>query len=203
MQPTSIELLSNYDVKINILHVMDQLMDEIPLDKLTIKQICAQADISHATFYRYFSDKYEVGQWHLRYVYSLGVDKIGHSVSWQEGYYLTEAAIMEERSFYAKCAKSDSHNSIDQSCPRFRRKTLLDTIEKDYGVEITDRVRFDVDAAVEVEIHLMPNWHYGKYDASLLEISQWIADTVPRRLFDLLNTPLDPYEYAAPGHSRK
>ena len=185
-------LISDYQTKILILDAADKLVNHIPFNKLTVTQICEEAGISRATFYRCFKDKFAVAQWHVELAWSQGANEIGRTLSWQEGYYLTEVAIASRNLFYEGVAKSNDYNAIDNFAPRSRRKVLTETVTDYYKKPLTERLKFQIDATVELEVHLMPKWHYGFYDVPLEEMCAWVAESVPRELFELLNTPLRP-----------
>lgn len=185
-------LISDYQTKTLILDAADKLIGTIPFDKLTVTQICEEAGISRATFYRCFKDKFAVAQWHVNLAWAQGANEIGRTLSWQEGYYVTEVAIASRNLFYQGVAKSNDYNAIDNFAPRSRRKILTETVTEYYKKPLTERLKFQIDATVELEVHLMPKWHYGFYDVSLEEMCAWVAESVPRELFELLNTPLRP-----------
>lgn len=123
-------------------------------------------------------------------MHSLGTDKIGRTLSWQKGYYITEEAILENLSFYRNAALSRDYNALDNYAPRKRRETIVETLVGVRGHKLTEKLKIQVDAVVMLEMTLLPRWHYGDYDVSLDEISRWMADMVPKELFELLNTPL-------------
>ena len=185
-------LISDYQTKILILDAADKLISHVPFNKLTVTQICEEAGISRATFYRCFKDKFAVAQWHVELAWSQGANEIGRTLSWQEGYYITEVAIASRNLFYEGVAKSNDYNAIDNFAPRSRRKVLTETVTDYYKKPLTERLKFQIDATVELEVHLMPKWHYGFYDVPLKEMCAWVAESVPRELFELLNTPLRP-----------
>ncbi len=58
-------LISNYQTKLLIMDAADKLVEETPFDKLSVTQICEEAGISRATFYRCFKDKFAIAQWHV------------------------------------------------------------------------------------------------------------------------------------------
>lgn len=185
-------VMSNFEIKMAVMDAMTDLLRKTPLDELSVDRICNAANISRATFYRYFKDKFAVGQWHVMYCSSLGTAKIGRTLSWREGYYITEAAIAERIDFYIHAARSKDYNSIDSYAPRMRRETLRETIIDHRHATLTERLKFEVDATVRMETYLLPHWHYGNYDITLEQACDWMTEMVPRELFDLLNTPLKP-----------
>jgi AcrR family transcriptional regulator len=187
-----LKILSNSELKMSAVQALDELMRSKPIDDISVNSICEQAGMSRATFYRYFSDKYAISTWFLCYIQLQGVDRIGRSCSWYEGYFLNEALIMEHLDFFKNSAASQDSHSLDRVVPKIRRNTLFTTLEDYHNVKIDDHMRFLVNAAVLMETHLFPSWHYGKYDCSLEEVCRWGVECVPHELFELLNTPIKP-----------
>ena len=192
MDAKSSNLMADFDLKVRIFDALDRLTVSKSFDKISVTQICTDAGVSRATFYRHFSDKFSIPQWYLDFAWAHGVHEIGRTLSWREGYYITEADVAKHRDFFRRVACSNDYNAIDNYAPRERRKNLAETLTVYHGKVITERMKFQIDATIELECHLMPKWHYGDYDVSLEEICTWMADAVPRDLFKILNTPVRP-----------
>lgn len=190
MDSKQLALMSNFETKMAAVEALNDLMTTTDIGKITVGSICERANISRATFYRCFADKLAVAQWLLDYVHSLGTDKIGRTLSWQKGYYITEEAIMENLEFFTNAAKASDYNAVDAYAPRKRKERLIETLVDVRGHELTEQLKFQIDVVVEIETRLLPRWHYGFYDVSLDEVTKWVADAVPRELFEILNTPL-------------
>ena len=189
MATFGLDIMDNFPVKMTVLKAMADLLRTTPMDRLSVKRICEAANVSHSTFYRNFKDKYAVAQWYLDYAYSQGVNKIGRIYSWQEGYYLTTAAIAEQSEFFRLAARSEDYNGVNNFASRQRRQALIDTIVDYKGQPLNDRLNFQIDVTIAMELWVFPKWYTGVYPFSLYEISRLIADTVPRELFELLNIP--------------
>ena len=97
--------------------------------------------------------------------------------------------------FFEGVSKSQDFNAIDNYSPRKRREKLYETIVDVKHLELTDKLRFQVDAVVEMETHLFPRWHQGGYHCSIEEICQWMADSIPRELYNLLQIPTHPRKF--------
>ena len=192
-EPKRLEIFSNADIKMAAVDAMDELMRETPIDRLSVSKICERADISRATFYRYFTDKFGVVQWLYKYVMAQGANEIGRTLSFYDGYYTSEAMILERYyDFFANAAKSTDYNSLDRYAPRLRKEVFERTITKYFKKEYTEHLRFLVSATVEIETNLLPQWHYGEIDCTIEEACQWTVECVPRELFNLLNDPINP-----------
>ena len=195
--PDRLKIVSNSDIKLEITSALDHLMATTEIDRISVTQICAEAGISRATFYRYFEDKQSIVQWYLEFIDTKGVDRIGRSLSWYEGYFLTTALIHDNIQFFERAERSKDSHSLSHVAPRIRRDTLIKTITDCRHVELTEHLRFQVNAVAHLEIILFPAWHYGKYSCSLEDICKWMVECVPDELFELLNTPLTPTKASA------
>ena len=56
-------------MKYKLANAMKELLVHTPVDKITVKQIVDQCDVTRPTFYRHFKDKYDLINWNL-YNYS-------------------------------------------------------------------------------------------------------------------------------------
>ncbi|MDR1016002.1 MAG: TetR/AcrR family transcriptional regulator [Coriobacteriales bacterium] len=54
----------DYTAKLRFVSALDALLQERSFDDVTVKMIAEQAGLTRPTFYRYFTDKYAVIQWH-------------------------------------------------------------------------------------------------------------------------------------------
>lgn len=196
--PDRLRITSNAEIKLEVVKALDGLMLATDIDRISVKAICDSAGISRATFYRYFDDKYAIVQWYLEFLDTKGVDRIGRTLSWYEGYFLTTALIHENLQFFENAARSSDRNSLNRIAPHIRRDTLIKTITDCRHAELTEHLRFQVNAVAHIETVLFPAWHFGKYSCSLEDICHWMVECVPRELFELLNTPLTPQRATRP-----
>lgn len=150
-KPEKLGILSNVETKLNVVNAMADLMETTPLEKLTVSQICKASGISRSSFYRCFEDKYAVVQWHIQFVHLNGVDQIGRTLSWYEGYFRTEADFVKYKRFYAGASKKSDYNTIDESIPRCRKETLIETIRDYHGKKLTTKLLFEIEALAAME----------------------------------------------------
>ena len=61
-------------MKYKLANAMKELLVHTPVDKITVKQIVDQCDVTRPTFYRHFKDKYD--QFYCDIIHKQGVDKI-------------------------------------------------------------------------------------------------------------------------------
>lgn len=52
--------MSSESTRITLIHCMRKLLRERSIDSITVSDICESAHIGRRTFYRYYSDKFEL-----------------------------------------------------------------------------------------------------------------------------------------------
>lgn len=89
-----------------------RLLEETPLEDLRIQDLCHEAGVSKATFYRLFPDKYEVGNW----IYKSRVDRIisehPHLRCWSDWTMLIFSEMLKHRRFFRSIASYRGQNSF-------------------------------------------------------------------------------------------
>lgn len=94
----------------HIFHAFDELLSEMPFDKITVEMIIARSNVSKSTFYRYFKDKYDVLNFNSL---ALGEHLIGQQVcsDWHEFLLRMFQAIAKDAHFYRKAFRSSGQNA--------------------------------------------------------------------------------------------
>ena len=75
-----------------------ELMQETPVEKITVKQLCAAADINRATFYAHYDTLTALLEDYFRVIDPLSVNRQGHDqgIQYRTGIYYTDPAQLPE-----------------------------------------------------------------------------------------------------------
>ena len=110
--------MANQDVvKKTIASAMKELVRKNRIEDISVADICEQGNINRRTFYRYFSDKYEVIEW---IHYSDFLQKL-QLPSESNLYYAMAASVnlvLEDREYYINALKYKGQNSFRMYCAR-------------------------------------------------------------------------------------
>ena len=94
------------NMKQRIAQVFSELLQEKPLEQITVKELTETLGISRQTFYYYFHDIYEIVEW----IFATESEKIlsGFSTidSWQFGYILMMQWVLNHRRLVLSCYRS-------------------------------------------------------------------------------------------------
>ncbi len=119
---------------------LQELMRSVPFERITVKDIVKNCELSSTTFYHHFQDKYDLVEWIYRKDSRQFVDRISDSYIWKDAALHTVLVFRSEqeyyRSYFRSTASSDSLDVITYA-------EALDTIRKLHGEEcVTDEIRF-------------------------------------------------------------
>ncbi len=159
-----------------------------PLDKLTVKDICAAASISRDTFYRYFSSKYDIPVWHGKFVQSLYLDEAGRTIDLKTGYYHDFRLLAQEKEFYKNALRNFGRTI--QEFPEMiahRKEVLRDTIGEWNHIPITNEMEFCIDAYASLETLLVTRWLRDECQTSPEVFAEYMLSVVPRKIYKALD----------------
>lgn len=178
--------------KVRIFKAFSDLLEKKSYKKITIMDICQEASISKATFYRAFDGKPDIVQWLFDRACAEGVDLTGISYNFFEGTVITMRILESQRSLLRKVLKSESSYYSNITISQ-RRDALYNTIENIKGIDIDLELSFQIEAYLSMEV-VLPRTFLSMDDESAPTVKQFsnlFASMVPRRLYDIINEPSD------------
>ena len=104
-------------MKYKLANAMKELLVHTPVDKITVKQIVDQCDVTRPTFYRHFKDKYDLINWYFDVLAQMSFKQMGISLTLREGLLKKFEFIKGEGQFFAAAFSSESQNCL--ILPRF------------------------------------------------------------------------------------
>jgi len=176
-------------MKERLLDSLRELMNDKPLDKITVRQIAEHSGVTTQTFYNHFSDKYEIVHW----AYKRRVDRLLKELVEDRltirGFLMEYLADYKENARYilnavANTRGEDSYNTRGGMylCTRID-KTLCSRIEKE---ELSKEYKLLIMMWVSGFTNLINFWLDNEDEnISLDEMVDVFEETVPQKLKDL------------------
>ena len=181
-------------VETRVLQAVESIVATKGFESVSVVEICREAAISSPTFYKHFSDKYHIAQTLFDRIAEQGLGEIGRSLTWEQGYYRHLALLLKRRDIVKAFMRvPQGYQSLPSYGRRWQKEALRRTIEDVKGLEVDDELAFQINCLVQLETHSAIDWAMG--DMMVPEIktyARWLANAVPRRLFDLLDDPVEP-----------
>jgi hypothetical protein len=188
--------LLRHEKRMQIFTAVDSLLDDCPFEKITITMICKKLGITRPTFYRYFSNKYEILQWHHSLIASIGISEIGRSLTWEQGYYETTKGVYQFRHLYQHIPYSFERESIHSLTERARIDTLIKTLNVYKKIVPTKEQLCQIAVTAKSEVTLTSRWMRDGMVEMPEEMAKLMTHVVPHKLYMLLETPETPSESA-------
>lgn len=171
--------------KMAILHAVDK-----SLDRMTVTEICKNANIPRQTFYRHFKSKFDIPWWHTIFCRQFFLDRIGRTMTWEEGYFHHLQLIVQEEDFYRKSLQYSINTPYGRTVlPEHRKKILVSTLRTYRGIEPNRNLMFLVDYFTKTETEVINDWFRSNEP---VDIERWTDDLVsliPHRLYAAIQMP--------------
>jgi AcrR family transcriptional regulator len=177
------------------MNALERLLEKVGYEKISVSQICSEAGISRATFYYHFKDKFEIVQWHFNYIAEHLLFETGRTLSWYQALNLNTVEVAKRNKLYQGAFESRGYPSHFTYFKRRRAETLIETVEKYHNVALDEELLFQIESLVEAEVAAISRWFKKGMPCSIEKISKLIEDIVPRRLYHILNEPINPTHF--------
>lgn len=140
---------------------LEAMLEEMPLSKVRVAELCRRVEASTPTFYYHFRDKYELASWiFLRDIAATFADG---EPAFDETVLVESLRVIESRlTFYRRVFSDDSQNSIARYSHRFNVKSAVEAVKRAEGIGELDPYRL---ALIEHQsygmIGLLREWVMG------------------------------------------
>ena len=178
-------------IRNRFLDAAEVLLADRSLAKLSISDLCAQAQVSRQTFYRYFEDKYDLAQWHFTHIVAKPLIEIGRTLNWYDATLAAVNEIVARKVLYvAAYQQSRGYQSISAFGHRSIRDILTETIVEYRGIELTDDLEFQIRYHAEATLNVFTNWGRKGMQTPPEDFTRRLCQCIPYDLFNLLNEPI-------------
>lgn len=172
--------------KAKIFSALKAIAKEKDFDKISVREICDAAGVAKSTFYGNFQDKYAVVHWHYDMVMGAGADKIGRTLSWEEGHLITSFGFAAEKQLYDLARKSTDRNGLLPYGVRNREAVIIETLTHYRNIELTDKLRFQITALVAAEQAVVLRYLNSAKPIDVLNYVDNMIGIIPKELFNAM-----------------
>lgn len=165
-----------------IVDAFNRLIARKRFDDITVRDIIAEADVSKATFYRYFHDKYDV----MNSNYKELLDEfmsLEECSSYRDLYYrLFQAGATKLRDIKGTFGSSGV-NSFETFIFTYSRQAVVRiTAQNREGKGLTPQEELQLDVFCHGICYMYRKWIEGKYELSANEAADLLFDMMPKTL---------------------
>ncbi len=158
---------------------LDEMLEEAPLDAISVTELCERCGTPRQTFYYHFHDKYDLVAWVYAEDFNVPVEE-GLS---QENYARRTAAILERmwerRDFYRRAFKDESQNSLRKYIFERNYETGKEALLKATGADsITEAESFILKFNAYGGASTTIDWLLGRLDLPIDEYAELLRERI-------------------------
>lgn len=172
----------NLKQKYALCEAAKKCLENISVEKLTVKQITEAAGVSRQTFYRMFLDKYDLINWYFDILMSKSFDRMGEGKTVEEGLTLKFRYLKEERVFFNAAFQSDAQNNLQDHDFEMIYAFYSNWMEKKSGTGPVDETALLLEMYCRASIYMTVNWVIGGMKDSPEWLAKLLVHALPSRL---------------------
>ena len=172
-------------VKYRLARAVKACMTRTPVDRITVREIADACGVTRQTFYRNFSDKYDLINWYFDKLVLESFAQMGSGRTILEGLERKFAFIREERVFFTGAFRSDAQNSLKEHDFRLILAFYNDRIQEKTGVPLDPDLRFLLELYCQGSVYMTVKWVLGGMPEPPEQLARQLVDAMPARLAEL------------------
>lgn len=163
---------------------LHELARQKPVDKITVREIAANAEVTTATFYNYFQDKYELIFWIYDYqVQEILIDYENGDEQWSDILREFIQLLRDDELFYRNAfLNTHGQDSLFINASRKWNQVITQFLLQQYGEQITEEIIFDLHFYIGACAHATLQWFFGKQNVTEEQFVHYLENAMPRAL---------------------
>ena len=171
--------------KKDILNAYNELIKTVNMDHITVEMLADAAEVSRATFYRYFKDKYDV----MNYNYKMLLDNMASPTKCHSYIELYENLYKHGKKNWRFLQNAFNTDGVNSFCNYIAEhsKELVEqiTVQNRNGNGFTAAENLQLDVFI-IGIGIMyKNWIFDKYNLTPAQAAQALYEVMPETLRDM------------------
>lgn len=122
------------DIKSLLADSFEELLQEKPFDSITITDITDRCGAARSTFYKHFSDKYDIMIWRYHCALNTLLTKEKGVAVWREGTLCGIRYLAENRNFFLKIIGYKGQNSVHDFFYNYSVEFTQEILRRELGV---------------------------------------------------------------------
>lgn len=173
-------------LRLKLAMALATILKSTSLEQVRITALCEIAGVSRTTFYNLFDNIDDLCLWTIHNVAQHGLEDIGRTMSWEEGYYLFFQRVLDVRELYVALSTHATRDYYQQHAIEKRYETLVESVRMRTGSKPFTKEKLEIRQFVEAETMVVMNWMTSKMSAPIGSLVTTIISMVPRHLYEAL-----------------
>lgn len=161
---------------------MKECMKQMPVDKITVKNIVEGCGVARQTFYRNFLDKYDLINWYFDKLVLQSFEQIGMGHTVGESLTQKFEFIVNEKVFFTEAFRSDDRNSLKEHDFELILQFYQDLIRRKTSRPLGEDLQFLLEMYCRGSVYMTVKWVLTGMKDSPAKMSKKLVEAMPPRL---------------------
>ena len=161
---------------------MKECMKQMPVDKITVKNIVEGCGVARQTFYRNFLDKYDLINWYFDKLVLQSFEQIGMGHTVGESLPQKFKFIVNEKVFFTEAFRSDDRNSLKEHDFELILQFYQDLIGRKTSRPLGEDLQFLLEMYCRGSVYMTVKWVLTGMKDSPAKMSKKLVEAMPPRL---------------------
>ena len=177
---------------------VNELCKSTPFSSLTVDPICENAEVSRSTFYKAFSDKYDICAWYQDLMLKGGMGEVGRTLTCRQGIRATFEGFNCLKYLF-NAMKDHPEATLRTEKARIEHVQLFrETLEQYHGIEMNDELLFLIEWNVIAYLRMSMDWMMGYRVEDMDSMVNLIASSFSPELLVAFDKPTNPIKDPVP-----
>ena len=168
--------------KYRLADAMKVCMKQMPVEKITVKEIVAECGTTRQTFYRNFQDKYDLINWYFDKILLESFEHMGEGKTAYEGLLNKFRYIQQERLFFKAAFRTDEQNCLKEHDFELILAFYTNQIQEKTGKPVSQHLKFLLEMYCQGSIYMTVQWVLGRIKSTPEEMAESLVDAMPAEL---------------------
>ncbi len=170
------------ETKLQFALEIKSLMKEQSLDKISVSTICKNCGLTRQTFYRNFTDKYDLVNWYFQQLCDKSFLLMGVELNLHDALCEKFKFIENEKVFFSQAFKSDDYNNLIHYDFKMIYRFYEEAIIKQTKKPLTEDLSFLLEMYCKGSIEMTSKWATGYLDLPKEKMVDLLIKSVPEEL---------------------
>jgi len=175
------------DVRYRLADALEECMKEVPLDKVTVRQITGKCGVSRQTFYRNFTDKYGLLNWYFDELLEKAFQHMGCGNTAYDSLVHKFTYIRDEKLFFKAAFKNDSQENLRDHDIQMIIGFYRNLISGKTGTFPEERYGGLLEMYCVASVHMTQQWVLKGCKTSPQDMAKLMIDAMPPKLSGLFS----------------
>lgn len=158
---------------------IEKLLNKTSIEKITLKKILYESGVSKQTFYRYFSDKYDLANWRFLNIYFNALSNVTPQMTFTESANCIYNGFKGKTTYLKNMYSSDDYNNLSGFINLMLKKYFYELLKENGFNENDEEMNFLVDTWIYVISENTKRWIMNDCKQSKETVIKSFVTTMP------------------------